>query len=402
MPYPTIAVLREEKTPPDARVVLPPEQVASLRQEGLDVVVQPSTGRAFRDEEYAALGVPLVEDVSDRQLLLGVKEVPVGKLVADKTYCFFAHVAKQQPYNQDLMRALLAKGIRHVDYEYLVDDKGKRLIAFGYWAGMVGAHNALWAYARRTGGFQLPRLKDLHDYAAAKDAYAGLDLPPVRVVLTGSGRVGQGAARVLADMGLQKISPRDFLIGKGKAVFTQLLPRDYARHPDGLPFDKKHFYAHGGEYETTFAPFTRTADVFVNGIFWDGHAPAFFSSEAMGQSDFRIQTIGDVTCDIAPESSVPSTLYASTIAEPVFGYDPATGQATEPYAPGVIDVMSIDNLPSELPRDASTDFGQTFIDRILPEFAKPQSDILDRATITRNGELPERYGYLRAYAGVDV
>ena len=400
MHYPSIAVLREEKNPPDARVALTPPQVAELRARGLDVVVQPSTGRAFSDREYADLGVPLVEDVSDRQLLLGVKEVPVDKLISGKTYCFFAHVAKEQPYNQKLMRAFLDRGITHVDYEYLTDERGKRLIAFGYWAGMVGAHNALWTYAQRTGSFRLPRLKDLFDYAAAKEVYAGLTLPDVRVVLTGTGRVGKGAARVLEDMGLRRVSPAEFLGGAPGPVFTQLSVKDYARHPDGRAIDKKHFYANGADYESAFAPYAAVANVFINGIFWDGRAPAFFTAEEMRGEAFNIEVIGDVTCDIAPAASVPSTLYASTIAEPVFGYDPASGRATAPYGPGVIDVMSIDNLPSELPRDASTNFGAAFVEKILPEFAKAESAILRRASVTVAGRLGPHFGYLADYAGV--
>lgn len=237
MPYPTIAVIREGKVPPDARVPLTPNQVASLRERGIDIVVQPSQGRTFKDHEYAELGIPLVEDITDRELLLGIKEVPVDQLIANKTYCFFAHVAKEQPYNQKLMKAFLEKGITHIDYEYLTDDHGKRLIAFGYWAGMVGAHNAVWTYAQRTGKFDLPRLKDLYDYAAAREVYAQLDLPPLRVVLTGTGRVGQGAAQVLADLGLEQVSPEDFLAGKGHAVFTQLHVRDYVKHPSGGPIE---------------------------------------------------------------------------------------------------------------------------------------------------------------------
>lgn len=400
MPYPTIAVVREGKVPPDARAPLTPEQVASLRERGLDVVVQPSAGRTFTDEEYARLGVPVVEDIRDRELLLGIKEVPIDQLIPDKTYCFFAHVAKEQPHNQKLMHALLAKGITLIDYEYLTGPKGKRLIAFGYWAGMVGAHNAVWAYARRTGAFELPRLNSLYDYAAAKAVYATLELPPLRVVVTGTGRVGKGAARVLEDLGFDKVSPRDFLNGEGRTVFTQLHVCDYARHPDGKPFDKHHFYAHGEAYLSAFAPYAGVADIFINGIFWDGKAPAFFTAEEMNGPDFNIQVIGDITCDIAPAASVPSTLYASTIAEPVFGYDPVTALATEPYGEGVVDVMSIDNLPSELPRDASAAFGATFIKKILPEFAKDESDVLTRASVTVRGELGSNFQYLRQYAGI--
>ncbi len=396
--YPTIAVLREEKNPPDSRVALTPHQVASLRERGIDIVVQPSTGRAYQDEEYRALNVPLVEDVSDRDLLIGVKEVPVSKLIAGKKYCFFAHVAKEQPYNQPLLRALLDQGITQIDYEYLTDSHGRRLIAFGYWAGMVGAHNAVWTYAQRTGAFTLPRLKDLYDYAAAKEVYAKLDLPPLRIVLTGTGRVGQGAAQVLHDMGFDRLGPQDYLSGMGTSVFTQLHVKNYARHPNGQPIDKNHFYQHGEEYVSAFAPYAKTSDIFINGIFWDGKAPAFFTAEEMKGPDFKIKVIGDVTCDIAPAASVPSTLFASTIADPVFGYDPATGAPVAPHTPGAIDVMSIDNLPSELPRDASEAFGAIFIEKILPEFNKPKSAILTRASVTVDGALGPAFGYLEDYA----
>lgn len=395
---PTIALIREEKNPPDSRVPLTPPQVAQLRSRGYDIVVQPSPQRTYTDQEYADLGVPLVEDIRDRELLLGIKEVPVDKLISGKTYCFFAHVAKEQPYNQQLMRALLDKNITHIDYEYLTNENGQRLIAFGYWAGMVGAHNAIWAYARRTGAFEFPRLKDLYDYEAAKVVYDQLTLPPLRVVLTGTGRVGQGAARVLEDIGFTRLIPSEYLSGAGESVYTQLHVRDYAKHPNGGPIDKHHFYAHGEEYASAFGPYAKVSDVFINGIFWDGKAPAFFTAEEMKSPDFRIQVIGDVTCDIAPASSVPSTLFASTIADPVFGYDPATGKALDPYQPGMIDVMSIDNLPSELPRDASSAFGDVFIETILPEFDKPSSDILRRASITVNGELGPEFGYLKSYA----
>ena len=396
---PTIAVLREDKRPPDARVALTPRQVARLRKSGYDVVVQPSAHRCYTDEEYRKLGVPLQEDVTDRQLLLGIKEVPIDRLIAGKTYCNFAHVAKYQAYNQALLRALLDKHVRHIDYEYLTDGAGKRLIAFGYWAGMVGAHNGLYAYGERTGAFSLPRLHTLRDYAEAKRVYAALHLPErLRLVLTGTGRVGAGAARVLSDIGLRKVTPEEFLAEPEGAVFTQLTVERYVRHRDGKAVTRKHFYQHGEEYESAFAAYASTADVFVNGIFWDGRAPAFFTREDMGDPAFTIRTIADVTCDIAPLASVPSTLKASTIEEPVFGYDPATGKEVPAYQPGAIDVMSIDNLPSELPRDASKAFGDILIEKILPEFDKEQSGILLRATITQDGQLGPRFTYLADFA----
>lgn len=395
---PKIALLREEKSPPDSRVALDPQQAARLVSAGWDITVQPSPRRAFTDEEYAAAGLPLVESVADRDLLLGIKEVPISKLVADKTYCFFAHVIKEQPYNRDLLLALLEKNIRHVDYEVLTDDKGKRLIAFGYFAGMVGAHNGIWAYGKRTGTFQLPRMRDCFDYAAVKQHYATTTLPPLRVVLTGTGRVGKGAAQVLNDLGLKRLTPAEFLTEDfNEPVYTQLSVKDYVVRQDGQPTSKRDFYDNPGDYRSSFAPFVRRADVFVNGIYWDNEAPAFFTRQAMESDDFNIQTIADVTCDIAPVASVPSTIKASTIADPVFGYDPATNAAVPPYQPDYVDVMSIDNLPSELPRDASTAFGEMLTERILPAFTVADSPLLVRATVTLNGQLGPNFQYLANY-----
>lgn len=398
--YPKIALLREGKVPPDSRVALTPRQVAKLRERGIDIVVVPSENRIYQDDEYAALDVPLTTDLSDRDLLLGIKEVNIDELVANKSYCFFAHVIKEQPYNRDLLLALLDKNIRHLDYEVMTDEKGRRLIAFGYFAGVVGAHNGIWAYGKRTGSVELPRMKDCFDYAAAKEIYAATEFPPMRVVLTGSGRVGKGAAQVLDDMGFEKVSPADFIDREYDGpVYTQLICQDYARRQDGSPFDKKDFYRNPGAYESIFAPYTKRADVFINGIFWDNDAPVFFTREEMAGPDFRIQTIADVTCDIAPVASVPSTLKASTIADPVFGFDPANNAETDPFQSGFVDVMSIDNLPSELPRDASQAFGEMFIERILPEFTEDDSDILRRAEVTRDGALGEHFQYLKDYAG---
>lgn len=393
--FPKIALLREGKVPPDSRVAFSPTQVAQLRAEGLDVVVVPSENRIYTDEEYRALGIPLTKDIADRELLIGIKEVKIEELVPNKTYCFFAHVHKKQVHNRPLLQALLANNIRHIDYEVMTNEQGQRLIAFGYFAGVVGAHNGIWAYGQRSGQFRLPRMKDCFDYAAAKHIYQQTDFGPLKVVLTGGGRVASGAAQVLEDMGFERLQPEDFLAYEGaKAVFAQINCRQYARRKDGQAYSREDFYAHPSEYESSFLPYTQAADVFINGIYWDAAAPAFFTRQEMQDPNFRIRTIADVTCDIAPISSVPSTIKASTIADPVFGYNPTTNEAVAPFQSQFVDVMSIDNLPSEMPRDASAAFGEMFMEHILPEFGKEESAILNRATITKDGALGKHFGYL--------
>jgi saccharopine dehydrogenase (NAD+, L-lysine forming) len=263
---------------------------------------------------------------------------------------------------------------------------------------MVGAHNALWTYAQRTGSFPFKRMKDCKDYAEAIEMYQRTVFPPIKIVLTGGGRVGTGAAVVLRDMGIREVDPIEFLMEKfDEAVFTILHAQDYVARKDRHHFDKARFYSHPEEYYSIFEPYFQEADVMINGIFWDNRAPAFFSKADMRRPDFRIRVIADVTCDIAPVSSIPSTLKASTIADPVFGYDPFTEAECQHHQAHCIDIMSIDNLPNELPRDASTAFGSMFIHRILPEFFHAGQGVLERATIAAEGKLLPRYAYLQEY-----
>ncbi len=395
-----IGIIREGKTPPDARVALSPEQCAALQsRKTLDIVVQPAVGRCYSDLEYKQAGVRLREDLSDRDVLLGIKETPVQQLIPNKTYLIFSHTIKEQPYNRPLLQAVLQKNIRLIDYEVLTDETGKRLIAFGVFAGMAGAHNALYTWGKRSGQFELKRLKDYKDYAEARAIYQQMNWPPIKIVLTGTGRVGKGAALVLRDMGIRQVEPMAFLDQDfGEAVFTQLRVPDYIRHPEGQAFENKAFYNNPDKFISAFHPYTRQADLMINGIYWDKRAPTFFSIADMRSNDWAIQVIADVTCDIAPESSIPSTLRATTIEDPVFGFDPISGRETAPFQANAIDMMTIDNLPNELPRDASQAFGEQFINHILSEFFKEHSTILERATIAQNGQLGNYFEYLANYA----
>ena len=395
-----IGVIREGKVPPDSRVPLTPEQCAFLNKSGkVQIVVQPSPNRCFKDEDYQKAGIPFQDDLTDCDVLMGVKEVPIEQLVPNKTYFFFSHTIKKQSYNRDLLLAILEKNIRLLDYEVLTNEKKQRLIAFGKFAGMVGAHNGVMTYGNRTGEFKLKRMKDCHDYAEAKSIYKTLELPPMKIVVTGTGRVANGAAQVLKDMDIEQVSPEDFLENEFQhAVFTQLDCVDYAAHKNGEVFELQDFFQNPQDYESIFTPYTQASDLMINGIFWDNKAPAFFTKEEMKESDFRIKVIADVTCDIAPVASIPSTLRASKIANPVFGYDPVAEAEAFPYQKNVIDMMTIDNLPNELPRDASQAFGEQFIEHIFQELLEQkEGGVIERASVTENGDLGKHFKYLRDY-----
>ncbi|HHM21688.1 MAG TPA: hypothetical protein ENJ20_06650 [Bacteroidetes bacterium] len=238
----------------------------------------------------------------------------------------------------------------------------------------------------------------LHDYAAATRVYRQTTLPPVKIVLTGTGRVANGAVQVLRDMNIHQVFPDEFLYKTSDlAVFTQLACKDYAARKDGQPFHLSDFFKNPGQYKSTFAPFAHTADIMINGIYWDNRAPAFFTQTEMADPRFHIRVIADVTCDIAPAASIPATLRPTTIANPVFGFDPKTGKEIAPFSPHGIDMMTIDNLPNEMPRDASISFGNQFIEHILPELLKENSPVIERATVADRGVLGKHFQYLNDY-----
>lgn len=401
-----IGVLREGKIPHDDRVALTPAQCRMLMgtPHNIDIVVQPSPSRCFKDKEYVAAGIPVLEDLSECDIILGVKEVPVKDLMQGKTYFFFSHTIKKQPHNRKLLQAILEKRITMIDYETLEDSAGKRLIAFGKYAGIVGAHNGVWTYGKRTDLIDWPRLKDVHDYEEAKDIYSSTSLPPFRIALTGSGRVATGAISALDEMGIHEVSPEEYLkdIHYDHPVYTHLSSQEYVRHKQGLAFDKKDFYANPQNYESTFEKYAEVTDIFINGIFWDTKAPAFFKLEDISSKKFRISVIADITCDIAPASSVPTTFKASTIDDPVYGVNRLTYEETAPYQENSLDIMAIDNLPNELPRDASMYFGSKFVKVIIPELEAAHSDIIERATIAKGGKLMPRFMYLEDYVAPTI
>lgn len=264
---------------------------------------------------------------------------------------------------------------------------------------MVGAHNALWTYGKRTKEFDLPRMKDIYDYKAAQEIYGSVKIPNIKIALTGTGRVSNGASQVLDDMGILKVRPIDYVTKTYDVpIYTQIGIFYYAKRKDKKEFDDMNdFYNHPDRYESDFDHFLPMSDIMINGIYWDNAAPAFFTVDQMKQEEFGIKVIADVTCDIAPVSSIPSTLRASTIADPVFGFDPATGKETAPFRPDSIDMMTIDNLPNEMPRDASTAFGDMFMEHVLPQLEDPESEMIHSATIAINGDLGSHYEYLRSY-----
>jgi len=396
-----VGILRETKTPPDRRVPLTPAQIVDLQIKYPDVefFVQPSKIRCYKDEEYKYLKIPVKEDLSDCDILLGVKEVDKSTFIPGKTYVFFAHVAKEQPYNRNMFKTIVDNKIKLIDYEYLTKDNGMRVVAFGRWAGIVGAYNGLRARGIRTDRF---KLKPCHDCKDLDEVWAGLKMidliPGLKLLVTGEGRVAGGAMETLSNTNAVIVSPEDFLEKQFDVpAVCQIGPQHYTRRKNGKPFDFDDFIKNPGEYESAFEPFTHVTDIFIAAHFWDPESPRFFAPEDMLCEDWNISVIADVSCDI--NGPIPSTIRATTIEKPFYGYNPYTRLEEKPFLnPNNITVMSVDNLPGELPRDASADFGGQLMDNIMDDMLTGKdSDMLRRATICEGGKLTERYSYLEGY-----
>ncbi|MFI5172077.1 MAG: NAD(P)-dependent oxidoreductase [Chitinophagales bacterium] len=393
-----IGILRESKFPPDARVPLIPAQIEQLKEkyQDIDIVVQPSKGRCFADYEFEGSGIALKDELHDRDIILGVKEVPYDLLIEGKTYLFFSHTIKKQAHNRKLLQALLQKNITMIDYECLKDEKGDRVIAFGRWAGIIGAHNGIWTVGQRLGETHLKRAKDCRDYYELKFQYRGLQTPVIKIIVTGTGRVGKGAAEFLREIKMKEITKDAFLnYTFNEAVFCILDSDDLYDRKSDNGFDRSEFHQHPELYKCVFNKYADNCDLLINCIFWGPKAPQLFSKDDMRKPDWRIRVIADVSCDI--NGGVPATIRSTTINEPVFGYDVNTESEIAPFIPESIDIMAIDNLPNELPRSASEEFGKLLINSVWDEFFKPESRMLNEATICRNGKLNEPFLYLSDY-----
>jgi saccharopine dehydrogenase (NAD+, L-lysine-forming) len=394
-----IALIREEKIPVDTRVAFSPVQCQWLMNKypGLEIIVQPCENRCFKDEEYRQEDVIVQEDISNADLLMGIKEVPKGKLIPGKKYLFFSHTIKKQPQNRALLQTILKQNIRLIDYECLVWENGERILGFGHFAGVVGAHNAFITYGKRYNLFNLKPAHACNDYDELIDAYKELSLPPMKIAVTGTGRVAKGAYELLEKLNLRMVSIQNYLTKDfEEPVYVVLNTSQLYESKNGKPFDRNEFHHHPENYISAFLPFTKVTNIFINAIFWDPNAPVFFTKEDMRRHDFKIKVIADVTCDV--DGSVPATIRDTTIESPVFGYNPSTEKEDTPYQPQVIDVMAVSNLPNELPREASSEFGDKLIEYVVEELLLEESDIIDRATIAIDGQLTKRFQYLGDYA----
>ncbi len=395
-----IGLIKEGKTPPDNRVALTPAQCKWIQEnKSISIVVQSSPTRCYSDAEYSKAGIEVKEDVSGCDILFGIKEVPVGMLIPGKKYFFFSHTRKLQLYNQKLLQSIITQKITLIDYECLEHEDGTRLIGFGFFAGVVGAHNGMMAYGNRTGSYSLHRVYKKRNFQELIHTYFGLKLPKVKVVVTGSGRVAHGILEIMNLMEIHEAEPDEFKNTQfAYPVYVHLKGSDLYVNKLTGKYTRKEFHEHPELYKCLFEEYISETDILLNGIYWYEKVPRLFQMEDMKKDSFRIKTIADISDD--KFGSVPCNLGENTMEDPVYGVDKNTGKRTVPYIEGSVDIMAVGNLPNELPRDASRYFGEQLIKYILDDLIAGSSKIIDDAMITDQGRLTDNFAYMKDYAGL--
>ena len=393
-----IGLIREGKIPSDSRVALTPAQCKWLHKnfEDVKVMVQQSSSRCYSDKEYQLAGVTVQEDISDCDVLLGIKEVPVDMLIPGKTYLFFSHTKKLQYYNQKLIQAIAAKKITLIDYECLEHEDGTRIIGFGFFAGIVGAHNGMMAYGNRTGLFKLQRVGTVNSFQKLIHTYFGLKVPVIKIAVTGSGRVAHGVLEIMNLLGIHEVEADEYLEKKfSYPVYVHLKGADLYMHKQTGKYSRNNFHEHPENYGCKFINYVGETAILLNGIYWNKNIPRLFELEDMAKANFKITTIADITDDV--HGSVPCNLGDTTIENPIYGVDRNSFERTAPYLPNSIDVMAVGNLPNELPRDASRYFGEQLIKFVLDDVRMGGSETINKATIIKNGLVNEPFSYMKAY-----
>lgn len=391
-----IGLSKERKNPPDNRVALSPIQCIALQQRypEVQVVVESSPARCFSDEAYREVGIQVVDSLEHCDVIFNIKEVPSEALIAGKTYFFFSHTIKKQPYNRTMLQSILQKNITLIDYEVLRYETGARVLGFGRYAGVVGTYNGLLVYGKKHGLFTLKPAHESKNYADILTQLLRVDLPNMRIVITGGGRVSQGALDLLRAIQIREVTPNQYLhIEYNEPVFVQLNSPDLYVHPTLKQWDTKHFYQHHGEYISQFKGYAACTDLLVNGIYWTEDLPRLFETEDTQYPEkFKPTVIADISCDV--EGSVPITYKATSIKDPVIGWSRRTLSPCEPYTEDSVDVMAVGNLPNELPKDASEEFGEMLLQLVMPEFMSDKSRLIEEATITQSGNLTAHFQYL--------
>jgi len=405
----TLAILREARID-ENRTPFSPIQISNVlnKYSNVKIIVQPSKRRCFKDEDYLKVGAQITDDLSSADIIFGVKEVDISTLIENKTYLFFSHTTKVRNYinqvtqdkaiiyKKELLREILKKNVTLIDYENIreVSGKGYRYLGFGRFAGIVGCYNTLNLYLKLQKEKSLPRAFEINSYGKIKELLGKQNFNNLKILQTGRGNVAKGSMEVLKHANIKQVSINDYLNKKyNEAVFCNISTRDYVERNDGKDYSVQDFASNPHEYKSKVKNYLHSTDMLISGHFWDPKFPKLFSLNQI--NEFKsLKIIGDITCD--NHGSIPTTIRSTSIAKPYYSFDVNSMKEIDLSNKGIA-VMAVDNLPSELPHEASEEFGHSIMSEVLPYLINKDDGRINRATTASKGKLCPSFSYLENF-----
>ena len=405
--YFTISIIREARAD-ENRTPITPNQVQTLitKFPNLHILIQSSKNRCFKDDNYAKVGAIIEEDISYSDIIFGVKEVEISKLIDNKCYLFFSHTSKIQKdinqvtqgatimYKKELLREILKRNVTLIDYENIRDNLGKRYIGFGRFAGIVGCYNTLNLYLKLKKKQLLPRAYEVNNYEKIKELISKQNFNKLKILLTGRGRAAKGSIEVLEQANIKQISPKDYLNKKyDDAVFCNISTKEYVERNDGKDFYHQDFISNPQAYRSKIKKYLFNTNVLIASHYWNPKSPKLFTLNEINEFK-NLKIIGDITCDI--NGSIPTTIRATSIAKPYYSIDINSFQEISLGDEGIA-VTAVDNLPSELPCDSSEEFGGAVVSEVLPYLINKDDGRINRATTASRGKFCPSFSYLENF-----
>ncbi len=401
-----IGIIRESRND-ENRTPLVPEHIKKYKESNpnINFIIQPSNSRCFADEEYELCGAKINENLNECSIIFGVKEIDPNILINNRTYFFFSHtfkINKQQKniekHKKDLLLSILNKKITLIDYENIRGKNGTRCLGFGRFAGIVGCYNTLNLLLKMLGKQSLASAYKINDYERLVLNLKNLYFPKTKILVTGDGRVAKGVIELLNLTNIKAVSKKDFLEKKfDQPIFCNLKTKDYVTNNSYTYFNLEHFINNPQDYSSSALQYLKETDILISAHYWDPSSPKIFENEDLKVLQ-NLKIVGDISCDI--NGSVPTTIRSTTIEEPNYWIERYTLKEIDENNDGIA-VMAVDNLPSELPRDSSTEFSEGIINEVLPFLLKEDDGRILNGTITRDGSFLEKYNYLNNYIRIN-
>ncbi len=410
--YFTISIIKEARVD-ENRTPFVPSQIQTLISNfpNLKILVQPSKNRCFKDEDYFKVGAKIEEDISQSDIIFGIKEVEISKLIENKTYLFFSHTSKIRNdsslstqdgailYKKKLLREVLKKKVTLIDYENIRDESKNayRYLGFGRFAGIVGCYNTLNLYLKLQKKKLLPRAFEINSYKKIQELLSKQNFNKLKILQTGKGNVAKGSMEILKYANVKQISLNDYLNKKyDEAVFCNISLSEHVERNDGKDSSYQDFILNPHEYISNAENYLHITDMLITGHYWDPKFPKLFSLNQINEFK-NLKIIGDITCDI--NGSIPTTIRSTSIAEPYYSFDINSMKEIDLSNKGIA-VMAVDNLPSELPREASEEFGLSIMSEVLPYLINKDDGRINRATTASKGKFCSSFSYLENFIRV--